>query len=105
MAKKMEIIAPFQEVIDEIREKGGEAVKYCYQCGKCDMCEDEPPLEKPLCVQWCLNDALIYEEREEEVEESVEMEDVEAGLTSMIDKYGMDKISDVLTRMSQKDQQ
>ena len=32
----MEIIAPFQEVIDEIKEKGGEAVKYCYQCGKCD---------------------------------------------------------------------
>jgi Fe-S oxidoreductase len=32
----VEIIAPFQEVIDEIKEKGGEAVKYCYQCGKCD---------------------------------------------------------------------
>jgi len=30
---------------------------------KCDMCEDDPPQEKPLCVQWCLNDALIYEER------------------------------------------
>ena len=35
---------------------------------KCDMCEDDPPQEKPLCVQWCLNDALTYEEREEEVE-------------------------------------
>jgi len=33
---KMEIIAPFQEVIDEIKEKGGDAIKYCYQCGKCD---------------------------------------------------------------------
>jgi len=66
------------------------------------MCEDDPPLEKPLCVQWCINDALIYEEREEEVEEGVEMEDVEAGLSSMIDKYGMDKIADTITRMSQK---
>ena len=33
---KMEIIAPFQEVMDEIKEKGGDAIKYCYQCGKCD---------------------------------------------------------------------
>lgn len=32
----MEIVAPFKEVIDEIRESGGDAVKYCYQCGKCD---------------------------------------------------------------------
>jgi len=58
---------------------------------KCDMCEDDPPQEKPLCVQWCLNDALIYEEREEEVEEEVKMEDVEVGLESMVDKYGLQK--------------
>ena len=32
----METVAPFKEVIDEIIEKGGEQVKYCYQCGKCD---------------------------------------------------------------------
>ncbi len=32
----METIAPFKEVIDEIKGSGGEAVKYCYQCGKCD---------------------------------------------------------------------
>src|SRR3972149_1372079 len=54
---------------------------------KCDMCEDDPAQEKPLCVQWCLNDALIYEEREEEVDEAVKQEDVDAGLESMIDKY------------------
>jgi len=69
---------------------------------KCDMCEDDPPREKPMCVEWCLNEVLTYEEREEEVEESVEMEDVETGLSSMIDKYGMDKIADAITRMSQK---
>ncbi|HOW55822.1 MAG TPA: hypothetical protein PLR60_14360, partial [Syntrophorhabdaceae bacterium] len=66
---------------------------------KCDMCEDDPPREKPMCVEWCLNEVLTYEEREEEVEESVEMEDVETGLSSMIDKYGMDKIADAITRM------
>ena len=69
---------------------------------KCDMCEDDPPREKPMCVEWCLNEVLTYEEREEEVEESVEMEDVETGLSSMIDKYGMDKIADAIARLSQK---
>ncbi|HOJ42922.1 MAG TPA: (Fe-S)-binding protein [Syntrophorhabdaceae bacterium] len=32
----METLAPFKEVIDEVKEKGGQAVKFCYQCGKCD---------------------------------------------------------------------
>jgi Fe-S oxidoreductase len=32
----METVAPLKEVIEEIKECGGEAVKYCYQCGKCD---------------------------------------------------------------------
>jgi len=32
----VETIAPFKEVIDEVREKGGDPVKFCYQCGKCD---------------------------------------------------------------------
>jgi len=66
---------------------------------KCDMCEGE---EKPKCVEWCLNDVLTYEEREEEVEEGVEMEAVEAGVGSLIDKYGFDKIADTVARMSKK---
>ena len=33
----METVAPFAEIIDEIKEAGGEAFKYCYQCGKCDV--------------------------------------------------------------------
>jgi benzoyl-CoA reductase subunit BamC len=66
------------------------------------MCEDDPPREKPLCVEWCLNDALIYEEREEEVEEEVKPEDVELGLGSLIDKYGLEKVADTVARMSQK---
>ena len=70
---------------------------------KCDMCEDDPPQEKPLCVQWCLNDVLIYEEREEEVEEGEEVKDLEAGLSSLIDKYGMDQIADTLTRINKKE--
>ena len=69
---------------------------------KCDMCEDDPQLEKPMCVQRCLNDVLTYEEREEEVEEEVKLDDVEIGLGSMIDKYGLQKVMDTVSRMSQK---
>ena len=55
-----------------------------------------------MCVQLCLNDVLTYEEREEEVEEEVEMEDIKTGLTSMIDKYGLEKVIDTIARLSQK---
>jgi Fe-S oxidoreductase len=33
----METVAPFKEVISEIKEAGGEAFKYCFQCGLCDV--------------------------------------------------------------------
>jgi Fe-S oxidoreductase len=32
----MEIVAPFIEVIDEIKEAGGDVFKLCFQCGLCD---------------------------------------------------------------------
>ena len=32
----MENIADYKEIVDGIKEKGGEAFKYCYQCGLCD---------------------------------------------------------------------
>ena len=70
---------------------------------KCDMCEDDPPREKPLCVEWCLNDALIYEEREEEVEEEVKQEDIDVAFESMVDKYGLQKVMDTVGRLAKKD--
>jgi Fe-S oxidoreductase len=33
----MEIGTPFKEIIEEIKEAGGEAFNVCYQCGKCDV--------------------------------------------------------------------
>ncbi|MBU0969585.1 MAG: (4Fe-4S)-binding protein [Proteobacteria bacterium] len=66
---------------------------------KCDMCEGE---ETPLCVEWCLNDVLIYEEREAEVEEQIELNELEAGLNSLIDKFGLENIGTTFSRMSQK---
>jgi len=67
---------------------------------KCDMCECDPPLEKPMCVQWCLNEALIYEVREEETDEMEKQEDLETGLESLANRYGLQKIMDIVTRMS-----
>jgi benzoyl-CoA reductase subunit BamC len=68
---------------------------------KCDMCESDPPLPEPMCVQWCLADALTYEEREEEAEEEEEKrEEMEIGLESMAKKYGLQKIMDAVVRMS-----
>jgi Fe-S oxidoreductase len=32
----VETVAPFKEVVEEIKEAGGEAFKYCFQCGLCD---------------------------------------------------------------------
>ena len=32
----METVAPIQEIIDVIKESGGDGFKYCYQCGLCD---------------------------------------------------------------------
>jgi benzoyl-CoA reductase subunit BamC len=67
---------------------------------KCDMCESDPPLSEPLCVQWCITDALVYEEREEEVEEEARAEELETGLESLVDKHGLEKILEAVARMT-----
>jgi Fe-S oxidoreductase len=33
----VETVAPFKEVIEEVKEAGGDVYKLCYQCGKCDV--------------------------------------------------------------------
>jgi Fe-S oxidoreductase len=37
ICKTVETVAPFKEVIDEIKAAGGETYRLCYQCGKCDV--------------------------------------------------------------------
>lgn len=64
---------------------------------KCDMCEGE---DEPLCIKWCVNDALILEEREEEVEAVEEREELELGLSSLANKHGLQQIIDTVARMS-----
>jgi benzoyl-CoA reductase subunit BamC len=70
---------------------------------KCDMCESDPTLSEPMCVQWCLAGALKYEEREEEVEEDVKVDEVDTGLESLIDKYGFQKVAETFLRKAKKD--
>jgi len=69
---------------------------------KCDMCEDDPPQEIPLCVKVCIHDALTYEEREEEVdeEEEVKLDDLEIGLDELANKYGLQRLIDAAMRKS-----
>jgi len=64
---------------------------------KCDMCEGE---DEPLCVKWCITDALTLEEREEEVEIVEQQEELDIGLASLVETHGMQKIMDAVTRMS-----
>jgi benzoyl-CoA reductase subunit BamC len=65
------------------------------------MCEGE---EMPLCVKWCSHDVLTYEEREVEVEEEAEKpEQLDIGLESLADKYGMQKVLDAVARLTKKD--
>ena len=33
----METVSPLPEIIQEIKHAGGEAFRFCYQCGKCDV--------------------------------------------------------------------
>jgi benzoyl-CoA reductase subunit BamC len=69
---------------------------------KCDMCESDPSLEQPMCVQWCLNEALVYEEREEEVEDEEPAEELEVGLESLVNRFGRERLAETLERMSKK---
>jgi len=62
---------------------------------RCDMCEGE---DKPLCVENCLNEVLVYEEREEVVEEQAYPEDLEIGVDALADKYGLEKLYDMVAR-------
>jgi benzoyl-CoA reductase subunit BamC len=70
---------------------------------KCDMCEGE---DEPLCVKWCLDDVLVYEEREIWVEEETEQEkqeELNIGLESLADKFGLDQLKDAMARMNTKE--
>jgi benzoyl-CoA reductase subunit BamC len=70
---------------------------------KCDMCEDEPPLALPMCVQACQQEALIYIEREEDVKtqkEEVKLDEMDIAFDALVKKYGKKKVMDTFSRLS-----
>ena len=69
---------------------------------KCDMCESDPPLAQPKCVEACLNDVLIYQERVEEVEEEAEQSAIQTGLEALVDKHGFQKVIDAIALMANR---
>ena len=44
-------LEPFKVVIDGIKESGGEADKFCYQCGKCDTVCPWNRSESSMCAR------------------------------------------------------
>ncbi len=69
---------------------------------KCDMCESDPTLDVPWCVKWCLAEALIYVEREEEGEPAAAVEDLDIGLVAIANVHGWPKVLDAVNRMAKK---
>jgi benzoyl-CoA reductase subunit BamC len=69
---------------------------------KCDMCESVPALPEPMCVKVCGAEALTYIEREVERDEKPQEKrgQIEVGLESLINQYGVDAVMDSLNRMS-----
>ena len=64
------------------------------------MCEGQ---ETPLCVEWCLNDVLVLEEREEVVENQPSLDQMEAGIDALIERFGLDSVENAVARMAGKD--
>jgi benzoyl-CoA reductase subunit BamC len=69
---------------------------------KCDMCECEPPLHEPMCVQVCTFDALVYAEREERSSGEEIREEIEVGLESMANRFGWQRVIETATRLARK---
>jgi benzoyl-CoA reductase subunit BamC len=62
---------------------------------KCDMCEDDPTLPEPMCVQVCRCGALMYTEWEEDVRQEVvtKRDEAEIGLEALINRHGFNNLA------------
>jgi benzoyl-CoA reductase subunit BamC len=70
---------------------------------KCDMCGEDPE-QIPMCVQICSRQVLTYSYREDQVhmlEEKIG-QDLETGLGSLTEKYGLEKIKVAVDRLAKK---
>jgi benzoyl-CoA reductase subunit BamC len=64
------------------------------------MCESDPSIDVPMCVQWCLTEALTFVAREEEIEATVSPEEVDSSLEALADRHGWAKVLDAVNRLS-----
>jgi benzoyl-CoA reductase subunit BamC len=70
---------------------------------KCDMCEEDPTLTEPWCVQVCRCDALTYEEKEDDRPTMEEPRaELDLSLESLSNRFGLQKVVETLARMTQK---
>lgn len=69
---------------------------------KCDMCQDTPGPEEPMCVKVCRPGALTYAEREEEGEEVPRLGEMDAGLQALVAKHGLKKVVESVARLAKK---
>jgi len=70
---------------------------------KCDMCEGE---DEPLCVKWCLVDALTYEEREvDEDDEGETLDEAAISLEALVNRFGADKVADLVAQLKKTQNQ
>ncbi|MCG8636301.1 MAG: (4Fe-4S)-binding protein [Desulfobacterales bacterium] len=74
---------------------------------KCDMCEDIPPLEEPMCVQMCGRGCLTYVEREVTVTERQTREaesqmELTTAYESLVKRHGQKKVVDTFSRLSNR---
>ncbi|MDR3629623.1 MAG: 4Fe-4S binding protein [Desulfocapsaceae bacterium] len=67
---------------------------------KCDMCESVPPLDEPMCVQVCRCGVLTYDEWEERRDDQVNREQMEIGLQSLVNRYGVEKVMERIEQFS-----
>ncbi len=67
---------------------------------KCDMCEEDLEVETPMCVQWCLANALTYEERVVEDDEPQRPDEMEIGLEALVRKHGARKVLAAVNRLA-----
>lgn len=69
----------------------------------CDLCESDPPLKEPMCVEVCCVDALTYEEREiDDQAQDSRPPSLETGLEALVDKYGWQRVIDLVDRTAKK---
>ena len=71
---------------------------------KCDMCESNPKLKQPWCVEVCGEGALVYSERQVDKEEPAQAlpGQLETGLGELMKQHGMEAVITHLRQLAKE---